>query len=183
MPTIACPGCRKHYKVPATAAGQTATCEACGKKFRISAAKPKAAAAAAKPKPKPKAKPAPVAASATGPAEPSSAADDSFWDDALSEDFVVEPPVPTPAVAAANNPFAASTGEPEKKKKKKRKKKVRWGVDWAKFGGGAAIFVIFACVTLGLVVATDRLFFWPAGIAVVGFFTMLSGLMGEEGIW
>ena len=34
MPTIACPGCGKQYKLPESAAGQVAKC-ACGKKFKV----------------------------------------------------------------------------------------------------------------------------------------------------
>ena len=69
------------------------------------------------------------------------------------------------------------------KKPKKPKGKIRWGFQWGKVASGGAMFLIGGGFTLALVVTTGYPFYWPAGIAVVGLFTMLSGLMGEEGIW
>jgi hypothetical protein len=41
-------------------------------------------------------------------------------------------------------------------------------------GGGSVALVAF----LGGII-----WYWPIGIAVVGFFIMLTGLMGEDGVW
>ena len=60
---------------------------------------------------------------------------------------------------------------------------MKWGFQWGKVAAGAAGLLIGGGITVALLLSTDRIFFWPAGIAVVGLFTMLSGLMGEEGVW
>lgn len=60
---------------------------------------------------------------------------------------------------------------------------MKWGFQWGKVGSGAATFVVAGGITVALLLVTDRLFFWPAGIAIVGFFVMLSGFIGEEGVW
>jgi hypothetical protein len=58
----------------------------------------------------------------------------------------------------------------------------RWGFQWGKVGSGAVMFLIGGGITLvGLL--GGRLIIWPAALAVVGLFTMLSGLIGEEGVW
>jgi hypothetical protein len=191
MPTIACPGCGKKYNVPATAAGQVAKC-ACGKKFRLGASKAPAAAApaaarstvSAAAKTKPNSTSAGPATKSRPTAPLAKKATDDFWDDALREEQTakVVPTAPRPAPSAANSTPTKPSDAP-KKKKKKQSSGVRWGADWGKVGGGLLTFLIAGGITLGLVVSTGRLFFWPAGIAIVGLFTALSGLMGEEGIW
>jgi hypothetical protein len=86
--------------------------------------------------------------------------------------------------AAATSARPQSTpGDDPPKKKRKKFRGIKWGFDWGKVGGGGLTFLIAGGITLALVVTTGRLYFWPAGIAVVGLFTCLSGLMGEEGIW
>lgn len=59
----------------------------------------------------------------------------------------------------------------------------RWGFQWWKVGSGAAMFLIGGGITLAILIGTGRLFFWPATIAVIGLFTMISGLIGEESVW
>jgi len=198
MPTIACPGCGKKYSVPAAAAGQVAKC-ACGKQFRLSAVKrPIAAVSTAgvssiAPSPPSTAKTS-AAATAVAPAAvrprpaatPAKKAPDDFWDDALREEqsakVIPTAPRPEPAATSLSPPTAQPDGDPKKKKKKKGNG-VRWGADWGKVGGGLLTFLIAGGITTGLIFTTGRIFFWPAGIAIVGLFTALSGLMGEEGIW
>jgi hypothetical protein len=114
-----------------------------------------------------------------------SVAKDDFWDDALSE------PVKAAPVAAPIAPMDASrTSMPDRRRRpedevrqQKKKKKVVWGADWAKVGGGLTTCLVAGGITAALLFTTGRLFLWPAGIAVVGLFTALSGLMGEEGVW
>lgn len=165
MPTIHCPGCKKQYRAPASAAGQTATCKACGKRFRLGAKKPT---------PKPVAATAPAPAPAPTP----SSIDVEFWDDALSDDVAVEAPADLPRQDLTELKQAAAAELDAEHQPKKR-----WGFQWEKVAGGGATFLVASTICVGLVLLTGRLYFWPAAIALVGFFTMLSGLMGEEGIW
>lgn len=196
MPKIACPQCKKRYDVPEQTLGRVATCK-CGKKFRLGnkpAVVPSGAAtgseAKSTPQPKRQPKPKPVAAPVVEePPIPS----DSFWDDALAEPTagdvggasMLGPTSPAPATPPAGTTATPAAGAKPAKKKKKRKKSggVRWGADWAKVGGGLATFAIAGGITVVLVFTTGYLFYWPAGIAIVGLFTALTGLMGEEGIW
>ncbi len=60
---------------------------------------------------------------------------------------------------------------------------MRWGFQWGKVASGAAIFLLAGGFTLVCFLATDRLLFTTSFIAGSGFFVMLSGLMGKEGIW
>jgi hypothetical protein len=184
MPTVTCPSCQKHYKLPDSAAGQVASCK-CGKKFRIAMAAPVAAAAAATPAAAAQLKPQRSLAARAELAKPSGASSsDDFWDKALSEPIAVEPPAalkPAPVLGSKANlapPDRRRRDEPEA-----AEPKVRWGFDWGKVFGGLATFVIAGGITAFLVVSTGYLYFWPAGIAVVGLLTALAGLMGEEGIW
>jgi hypothetical protein len=63
-----------------------------------------------------------------------------------------------------------------------KKSGFRWGFEWVKVGSGALMLLAGGGIALvgwlagGIVV-------WAFGLAVVGLITMLSGLMGEEGIW
>lgn len=187
MPQVACPGCQKTYKVP-DGTSAVATCKACGKKFRIGAkTTPKKATTAAKvaakstsptkrkspAKPKP---PQPVVAAAAKPA-----ANDSFWDDALDESFEVEAPANETV-----NPMATAALAAAEAKANKPVKKVRWGFQWEKFFAGLAAFVLGGGAAAFLIITTGRINRLTLALVVVAFggvFTMISGLMGEEGIW
>ena len=111
MPSINCPGCKKQYTVPVTAAGQTATCKACGKRFRLGAveAKPKKVGAAA-----PAARP-----------EPQPAPDDAFWDEAISDDVAVEAPT-----QVARPDYSELKQAAVVEIEAQRKPKKRWGFQW-----------------------------------------------------
>jgi hypothetical protein len=63
-----------------------------------------------------------------------------------------------------------------------KKKGFRWGFQWGKVGSGAVMLLVGGGISLALW-QTGTISFWLIGLAVVGAFTMLSGLMGEEGIW
>ncbi len=62
------------------------------------------------------------------------------------------------------------------------KKKVRWGFQWGKVGTGLVMLLVGGGISLGLW-QTGIISFWAIGAAVVGLFTTLSGLIGEEGVW
>lgn len=64
-----------------------------------------------------------------------------------------------------------------------KKRRVRWGFQWGKVASGGLMLLVFGGITLAAWLATGWINLWLVGLAVVGFFTMLSGLMGEEGIW
>jgi hypothetical protein len=125
--------------------------------------------------------------------KPAADASDDFWDDTLGKGVAAELSPPPPAKAASPGAVAAaasggavsSKSDAPKKKKKKRKESsgVRWGFDWGKVAGGLAAFLIFGGLTAAIAMTTGRIYFYLAGAAIVGLFTMLSGLMGEEGIW
>jgi len=197
MPVIACPGCGEQYKLPATAAGQVAKC-ACGKRFRLGparATKPSASPVSSKPK---TASAAPAASRPkprrTDPVE-AVAASDAFWVDVLGEESAAKPVAAsapaasgesTPAVRVPNQVAKPAVPQREnrlKKPQKRKEKKVRWGFQWEKVVGGGVTFLIAGGITLVGILATGYISLWIVGIAVVGLFTMLSGLMGEEGIW
>jgi hypothetical protein len=192
MAVIACPGCGKQYKVAETAAGQVAKC-ACGKKFRLGSAQPSSATnKASSPPPK-------QAAAVERVKTPSVAntATDDFWDDTLA---VAEPPKavappanapapvgPTTAAAGPSRAYQTPAGikaaEPPKKKKAKKERRVRWGADWGKVAGGLLTFLICGGICAAMFSASGRIPLYIAGVGIVGLFTALSGLMGEEGIW
>ncbi len=191
MPVIACPGCGKQYKIAATAAGQVAKC-ACGKRFRLGAAQgTQAVAVGASAATTSKA----VASKATAAPPP---VKDDFWDDALAiadkPKAPAAPPDPSAtatsaakpsAKSAASNAAKAAKASAEAKPKKKRKKSAgpRWGFDWGKVVGGVVAFLAFGGISAALFMSTGRISIYLAGGAVVGLFTALNGLMGEEGIW
>jgi hypothetical protein len=201
MPVIACPGCGKQYKVADTVAGQVAKC-ACGKRFRLGSS-PVAAAASAptkSPAAVPTAPTKAVAASTQAKRAPvkapaSVSANDDFWDDALAiADAPKQAPTtatPATSTSTAKNlsgtavPAAPKSNSTDQTKKKKRKKTggVRWGFDWGKVVGGLGTFLIFGGITAAMAMTTGRISIYLAALAVVGLFTMLNGLMGEEGIW
>ncbi|MBN1911630.1 MAG: hypothetical protein JW818_17950 [Pirellulales bacterium] len=59
----------------------------------------------------------------------------------------------------------------------------RWGFQWGKVGAGALMFLVGGGISLALYYGAGRINLWAAGTTVVGLFLMLSGLMGEEGVW
>lgn len=63
-----------------------------------------------------------------------------------------------------------------------KKKGFRWGFDWTKVASGAGMFLIGGGVTLAGWFA-GWISTWAVILAIVGFFTMLNGLMGEDGVW
>jgi hypothetical protein len=202
MPTIACPGCGKQYKLPATAAGQVDKC-ACGKKFKVgggstsSSAPSPAVAAGPSKRMSSSAKPAGVSKPAAPPisrAAPVAAAkiDDDFWDEGLKEPVKPAAPPPTskPAIhtgvaASSTRPSSASNAAPPKKRKK-QSGGVKWGFDWGKVVGGLAAFLVFGGLAAALFMSTGRPsrgLVYLALPAIGGLFTAINGIMGEEGIW
>src|SRR5262245_35652114 len=190
MPTIACPGCKKQYKLPESAAGQVAKC-VCGKRFKVGgssgavpaagAAKapaPKAGATSSKPtsatgKPVSAAKPAApakakvAATSSSRPVAPASAAtDDDFWDEGLKEPVHTAPPPPPAAKrqSSADTVLAGHTKTvveaPPKKKKKRRSGGVKWGFDWGKVIGGTLTFLICGGITFLIFMSSGRILIW-----------------------
>ena len=65
------------------------------------------------------------------------------------------------------------------KKRAKKESSFQWGFDGGKFIGGLLTFLIAGGITVALVMTTGYLYFWPAGIAIAGLFSALSGLMGD----
>ena len=63
-----------------------------------------------------------------------------------------------------------------------KKKGFRWGFEWGKVASGALMLLAGGGITLAGWFA-GRIFIWAAILAVVGFFTMINGLMGEDGVW
>jgi hypothetical protein len=213
MPTIACPGCGKKYKLPESAAGQVAKC-ACGKKFKVGtssgtvstaasakAPSPKAAATSGKPttatakpasapKPAAPAKAKVAATSSSRPVAPAAAAiDDGFWDEGLKEPVHSAPP-PQPAAKRQSSSDTVVAGNTKtvvvaapKKKKKRKSGGVKWGFDWGKVIGGTVTFLVAGGITYMMFMASGRIFIWTTIAAIGGLFTAINGLMGEEGIW
>ena len=182
MPTIVCPECGKRYNLPASAAGQTAKC-ACGKRFRIGAIRATAAGVSSS------ANPAALTTTSKTPQSATPDIDEDFWDEALKEE-----PNPAARTNAAHRPPASGLASPSylpgdrsspasassaPKRKRKKSWSIQWGFDWGQVAGGALTFLIAGGLTLGLLSTTGRLYFWPAGVAVLGLFTCLKGLMGD----
>ena len=177
MARIACPGCSKQYNVPDSAAGQTATCKACGKKFRINKVTKKSTAKQAKQQPS-QAKRAPAEIQQPAMVSlPEVKADDDFWDDDIPEPTTSVVKEPIPAQTSRNS----SPSKPTKPKPKKKKKEIRWGFDWGKVGGGLGTFLVAGGITLALMETTGRIYFWPAGVAIVGLFTRVIRFDGRRG--
>jgi len=208
MPVIACPGCGKKYNLPESAAGQVAACK-CGKRFKVGATASKAvpapsvavkspatgvrktstaapAKAVSKPQSVAVAKSKPVAAAKTAtvakaaPAAAIAAANDDFWDEAVT---VAKEPEPRPSALPkpSSNPVDKAA-----KKKPAKEKRVRWGFDWGKVAVGLVSFVFFGGLAILLVMSTGRFSrstVYLAVPAIGGLITALSGLMGEDGIW
>lgn len=64
----------------------------------------------------------------------------------------------------------------------KRDKPVRWGFKWPQVGSGLLMLLAGGGITLAGWFA-GRIPIWGIVVAVIGLVTMLSGLLGEEGIW
>lgn len=176
MPTIACPGCGKQYKLPDSAAGQVAKC-ACGKKFKVGASSGTVAAPATAKAPAPKVA-APSAKSATAAAKSASVSkaaaatkakvaataasrsaapavapiDDDFWDEGLKEPVHSAAP-PAPATKpAGHSSGAAMPRKPQSATAdatpKKKKKRKSGGVKWG-FDWGKVIGGLTAFIVFG----------------------------------
>ena len=63
-----------------------------------------------------------------------------------------------------------------------KKKGFRWGFEWGKVASGGLMLIIGGGITVGGWFL-GRIFIWGIVVAVVGFFTMITGLMGEDGVW
>lgn len=63
-----------------------------------------------------------------------------------------------------------------------KKNGFRWGFQWGKVASGGAMFLIGGGITLAGWFA-GVISVWAVILAVVGFFTMINGLMGEDGVW
>ena len=201
MPIVQCPSCDKKYKLPETAIGKTANC-ACGNRFKVSGGSATAVAAVSGSHPTRPARssssrpprpagsntalaaapvvapPLPIQGKSTkAPPAAAVAPNDDFWEDALKEPVRVAEPV-TPA-----KPVSYSYFEEAKEEKRQKSKRVVWGADWGKVGGGLLTFLIAGGITVGLVVTTGYLYFWPAIVAVGGLLTCFSGLIGKDGVW
>jgi hypothetical protein len=213
MPVIACPGCGKQYKIAATAAGQVAKCACGKRfRLGGSTSSTDAASPASKPTapktaitsaagaaPTPKRAPVPAAAPASTPKAPTPKAapeSDEFWDDVLPVTDKPSPVVASSSLgvtaqsamiksgAAPVNSLARDKAAPAPKKKKKKKSGgIKWGFDWGKVVGGLITFLIFGGISAAMVLTVGRISIYLVALAVVGLFTMLNGLMGEEGIW
>jgi hypothetical protein len=64
----------------------------------------------------------------------------------------------------------------------KNKKRMRWGFKWPQVGGGLILLLVGGGVAIAGWLA-GRFVVWGFVAATIGFFTMLSGLIGEEGVW
>lgn len=205
MPSVTCPGCEKKYNLPATAAGQVASCK-CGKKFRVGGApadakaKPAAATAtAAKPavKPQPAARAvAPVAsvAAAPKPAAPRPAAaatasrldapkpkpkrDDGFWDDVdkPTPDLELEPVDVAPrAPSAFRAPTTARARAPQQNILMRM-----WHSRARKLLVGPPIAVFGVAMLIAAVNKGDRIPRGLFGLIALGVGITWAGLTGES---
>jgi len=63
-----------------------------------------------------------------------------------------------------------------------KKPGVRWGFQWGKVVSGLVMLLAGGGISLALWLG-GAISPWAIILAVVGLFTMLNGLMGEEGVW
>lgn len=63
-----------------------------------------------------------------------------------------------------------------------QKRRFRWGFQWGKVGGGIVMLLIGGGLTVVMWFGGE-INLWAIGLAVIGLFTMLAGLIGEEGVW
>ena len=181
MPKIACPSCKKQYQVPSLAAGKSATCKSCGKKFRLGSkpATTKPAKPAAK-APKPSARATAPLKRANRPTQETAAAEATT--PKPKRKFKKKSDKPQPAMdgvskklAAAEAELAESTG-----------RKAKWGFQWEKVALGLGTAVLAGGGAVALITLTHRLNRLTITLIVIAFgdvFTMINGLMGDEGIW
>ena len=62
------------------------------------------------------------------------------------------------------------------------KQKLRWGFQWGKVASGAGMLLVGGGITLAGWFA-GVIPVWAAVLAFIGACTMISGLVGEEGVW
>lgn len=72
--------------------------------------------------------------------------------------------------------------KPDKETLVPKESRVRWGFQWGKVASGSLMFLVGGVILLVGWLA-GRIILWGVVLAVAGIFTMLSGLIGEEGIW
>lgn len=60
---------------------------------------------------------------------------------------------------------------------------MRWGFQWGKVGAGALMLLIGGGISLALYFGGGYVNGWALLTAGGGLVTMLSGLIGEEGVW
>ena len=162
MARVSCPKCRKSYQVPTSAMGRTATCKDCGKRFRLG--------------------PGARSASETQSTGTKSASQPS--DEIGLKADQPEPDHKHPRVVDTS--VADLMAAAEEKLESPKGKKVRWGFQWGKVGLGVAMTLLAGGAFVGLVILTqriDRLTMTLGAISFCGLFVIISGLMGEEGIW
>ena len=63
-----------------------------------------------------------------------------------------------------------------------KKNGFRWGFQWGKVASGGGMLLVGAGIT-AVGWFAGRIFIWAVVLAVVGFLTMINGLMGEDGVW
>lgn len=200
MPTIACPGCGRQYKLPANAAGQVAKC-ACGKRFKLGAPSPAPTSARSStsstaavvrqstPQAPLKSQPANRASNPKPAASQSSAktssleTDDDFWNEGLKKAAPSPQPSGNPTHSTGSmipSPTGRVAAIPAPKKRKKNSEnRFHWGLDLGKVAGGLLTFVVAGGFFLLLLTTANRIHPYSAIIAVMGLFTALSGLMGD----
>lgn len=59
----------------------------------------------------------------------------------------------------------------------------RWGIQWGKFGSGAALFLIGGGISAALWFGMHAINLWAAAATVIGACMMFMGLLGEDGVW
>jgi len=63
-----------------------------------------------------------------------------------------------------------------------KKKRFRWGFEWGKVVSGGLMLLCGGGITLaGWFLGWISI--WAVVLMVAGFFTMITGLMGEDGVW
>ncbi|HWB13710.1 MAG TPA: hypothetical protein VG826_31080 [Pirellulales bacterium] len=63
-----------------------------------------------------------------------------------------------------------------------KKQGFRWGFEWGKVASGGLMLLVGGSITLVGWLA-GWISVWAVILAVAGFFTMINGLMGEDGVW
>lgn len=89
---------------------------------------------------------------------------------AASKTAEVSPPKKKPAKA------------PNSPKKSRPRKKVQWGMDTVALSSGAVSLLIGLAI-IGVGLLAGRIMIWGAVLVVIGFFGIIKGLVGKEGVW